>query len=90
MPAADAFEALAHVTRRRLLRLLADGEKPAGELASYFDESRPAVSRHLRVLREAGLVSARGDAQRRVYRLEPGRLREVEELIVDLRGRARG
>jgi DNA-binding transcriptional ArsR family regulator len=78
------------VTRRRLLRLLADGERPAGELASYFDESRPAVSRHLRVLREAGLVSARGDAQRRVYRLEPGPMREVEELVVHLRRRARG
>jgi DNA-binding transcriptional ArsR family regulator len=90
MPAADAFEALAHLTRRRLLRLLADAEKPAGELASYFEESRPAVSRHLRVLREAGLVSARGDAQRRVYRLEPGRLREVEEFVADLRRHALG
>ena len=84
MPTTDAFEAIAHVTRRRLLRLLAGGEKPAGELASYFDESRPAVSRHLRVLRDAGLVSVRGDAQRRVYRLEPGPLREVEGFIVDL------
>jgi DNA-binding transcriptional ArsR family regulator len=90
MPPIDVFEAIAHKTRRRLLRLLADGDRPAGELASYFDESRPAVSRHLRVLREARLVSARGDAQRRVYRLEPGPMREVEELILHLRRRARG
>jgi DNA-binding transcriptional ArsR family regulator len=90
MPPIDVFEAVAHKTRRRLLRLLADGDRPAGELASYFDESRPAVSRHLRVLREAGLVSARGDAQRRVYRLEPGPMRELEELVVHLRRRARG
>ena len=60
------FAALADPTRRRLLELLAAGERSAGELAAEFDVSRPAVSRHLRVLREAGLVRARGEGQRRL------------------------
>lgn len=72
------FEALADPTRRRILELLVDGERTAGELAAAFDTSRPAVSRHLRVLREAGLVRWRGDAQRRIYRLDPGPLAEVD------------
>ena len=70
MPPIDVFEAIAHKTRRRLLRLLADGDRPAGELASYFDESRPAVSRHLRVLREAELVRAREEGREWHYTLD--------------------
>jgi DNA-binding transcriptional ArsR family regulator len=81
----DAFDALAHPTRRRLLRLLVDGERSAGELASHFTETRPAVSRHLRGLREAGLVTVRGEAQRQVYRLDPAALRDVVELLSRLR-----
>jgi DNA-binding transcriptional ArsR family regulator len=79
------FEAISHPTRRRLLLLLSRGERSAGDLASHFDDSRPAVSRHLRVLREAGLVGARGDAQRRVYRLEAALLIEVDEWLVAFR-----
>lgn len=65
------FEALADRTRRRLLELLAERELTAGELAGEFPAARPTVSRHLRVLRHAGLVSWRAEAQRRVYRLDP-------------------
>jgi DNA-binding transcriptional ArsR family regulator len=66
-----ALEALADPTRRRIVELLVDGERTAGDLASYFETSRPGVSRHLRVLREYGLVHARGDGRRRLYSLEP-------------------
>jgi DNA-binding transcriptional ArsR family regulator len=75
------FEALADPTRRRVLELLADRELSAGELAASFPLSRPAVSRHLRVLREAGLVRSRGEAQRRVYSLDPAPLAEVDEWL---------
>jgi DNA-binding transcriptional ArsR family regulator len=75
------FEALADPTRRRVLELLAQREHTAGELASTFTVSRPAVSRHLRVLRDAGLVRARQEAQRRVYSLDRGGLEEVEEWL---------
>jgi DNA-binding transcriptional ArsR family regulator len=67
-----AFEALADPTRRRIVELLAGGERTAGEIAGQFAVSRPAVSRHLRVLRDTGLVRYREEAQRRVYALEPG------------------
>ncbi|MFI0357501.1 ArsR/SmtB family transcription factor [Actinomadura sp. 9N407] len=73
----SVFEALADPHRRRLLGLVAVRERSAGELAAEFGISRPAVSRHLRVLREAGLVSRRGDAQRRLYRLDPAPLNEI-------------
>jgi DNA-binding transcriptional ArsR family regulator len=72
------FEALADPTRRRVLELLAERDRTAGEIASAFTVSRPAVSRHLRVLRAAGLVHARRDAQRRVYGLDATPLREVD------------
>jgi DNA-binding transcriptional ArsR family regulator len=81
-----ALEALADPTRRRIVELLAERERDAGELASHFDVSRPAVSRHLRVLRETGLVSSRGEAQRRVYSLEPGPLAEVDAWLARYRG----
>ncbi|WP_166346224.1 ArsR/SmtB family transcription factor [Phytoactinopolyspora limicola] len=71
------FEALADPVRRRLLELVAERERPAGELAAQFGVSRPAISRHLRVLHEAGLVSWRSRAQQRIYRLEPGPLDEA-------------
>jgi DNA-binding transcriptional ArsR family regulator len=77
----DAIEALADPTRRRIVELLADGEHSAGELASNFSISRPAVSRHLRVLREHGLVRAREDAQRRLYSLDPAPLAELDEWL---------
>ena len=75
------FEALSDPTRRSILEILLRGEATAGDLAAAFEVTRPAVSRHLRVLREAGLVTARVDAQRRVYRLEPEPLRELDRWL---------
>ena len=80
------FEALADPTRRRLLELLAAGERSAGELAGEFTISRPGVSRHLRVLREAGLVRTRGAGQRRLYSVDPGPLDEVDVWLDRWRG----
>jgi DNA-binding transcriptional ArsR family regulator len=81
----DVFEALADPTRRRILELVAAGERTAGELAAEFATSRPAVSRHLRVLREAGLVTWRGEAQRRLYRLDDTPLAEAGAWIEQTR-----
>jgi DNA-binding transcriptional ArsR family regulator len=72
------FEALAEPNRRRILDLLAEAERPVGELVSALEVSQPAVSKHLRVLREAGLVDVRGEAQRRIYRVRPEPLRELD------------
>jgi DNA-binding transcriptional ArsR family regulator len=73
-----AFAALADPTRRRIVELLAEGERSAGQIAAEFSTSRPGVSRHLRVLREHGLVRARGEGQRRLYSLDPAPLAELE------------
>ena len=73
----NALEALADPTRRRIVELLADEERSAGEIASHFPTSRPGVSRRLRVLREAGLVQVREDGQRRLYSLEAQPLAEL-------------
>ena len=72
------FETLADASRRRILELLRAGERPVGVLVGELGLSQPAVSRHLRVLREAGLVEARVDAQRRIYRLRADSLRELD------------
>lgn len=72
------FDTLADPSRRRILELLQTGERPVGELVDALGMSQPAVSRHLRVLREAGVVEARVDAQRRLYRLRPDSLRELD------------
>ena len=69
--------ALADPIRVEIVELLAERDMAAGEIAERFDVSRPAVSRHLRVLRESDLVTVRGDAQRRVYSLNPGPLDEL-------------
>jgi DNA-binding transcriptional ArsR family regulator len=82
----NAFEALADPTRRRIVELLADGERSAGEIAAQFETSRPGVSRHLRVLRERGLVRAREQAQRRLYSLDPAPLAELDEWLARYRG----
>jgi DNA-binding transcriptional ArsR family regulator len=74
----NPLEALADPTRRRIVELLADGERSAGEIASHFRTSRPGISRHLRVLREQGLVTTRAEAQRRVYSLDPAPLAELD------------
>jgi DNA-binding transcriptional ArsR family regulator len=73
-----AAEALSDPTRRRIVELLAEREVSAGELAAQFSTSRPAVSRHLRVLREQGLVTVRSEAQRRLYSLDPAPLAELD------------
>jgi DNA-binding transcriptional ArsR family regulator len=75
------FELLAEPTRRRILDLLRDGERPVGELVDRLSMSQPAVSKHLRVLRDSGLVDVRVDAQRRVYRLRPEPLKEIDAWI---------
>jgi DNA-binding transcriptional ArsR family regulator len=74
----NTLEVLAEPTRRRIVELLADGERSAGEIASHFATSRPGISRHLRVLREHGLVRAREQAQRRLYSLDPAPLEELD------------
>jgi len=73
----QALSALADPIRRQIIEMLADRERDAGELAAAFPVSRPAVSRHLRVLREAGLVRVRPQAQRRVYALDPEPLEDL-------------
>ena len=75
------LRALADESRRTMLETLAGGPATAGELAAMLPIARPGVSRHLRVLREAGLVQARQDAQRRVYSLRPEPLTEIEEWL---------
>ena|SRR5688572_8661767 len=82
----QAIEALADPTRRRILELLAEGERSAGALASEFTVSRPAVSRHLRVLRETGLVQAREEGTSRVYSLDPAPLQELDDWLARYRG----
>ena len=73
--------ALADESRRTILHALANGEATAGELAALLPIARPGVSRHLRVLREAGLVEVRQEAQRRVYGLRTEPLRELDEWL---------
>jgi DNA-binding transcriptional ArsR family regulator len=71
------FRAIADPSRRRMLEVLANGECTVSELCSLFDTSQPAVSQHLRVLRDAGLVQHRQDGRNRYYRLDAAPLREV-------------
>jgi DNA-binding transcriptional ArsR family regulator len=80
-----AVEALAQPTRRRILDLLRDGERPVGELVDRLRVSQPAVSKHLRVLREVGLVGVRSDAQRRLYRVRPEPLEELDAWLAPYR-----
>lgn len=75
------FEVIAEPTRRRILDLLLAGERPVGELVSELAMSQPAVSRHLRVLRDAGLVASRTDAQRRLYRVDPAPLAAMDDWL---------
>jgi DNA-binding transcriptional ArsR family regulator len=79
------FEVLADLRRRRILELLRDGERPVGELVDRLELSQPTVSKHLKVLREAGLVEVRHDAQRRWYRLRPGPLAEIDAWLTPFR-----
>lgn len=80
-----AFAALADPTRRAILLRLREGEATVGELASPFDISQPAVSRHLKVLESAGLIARRIDGTRRPCRLVPGALDDLDEYLARLR-----
>jgi DNA-binding transcriptional ArsR family regulator len=78
----SAFAALADPTRRRIVELLLEGgERSAGEIASRFETARPGVSRHLRVLREEGLVRVRGEGTRRLYSIDPAPLAELDDWL---------
>lgn len=79
------LRALADEHRRTMLETLTDGPATAGELAALLPIARPGVSRHLRVLREAGLVDVRTDAQRRVYSLRPEPFAEIDEWLARYR-----
>lgn len=83
--ATKAFEVLAEPRRREILELLRDGERPVGDLVKKMKLSQPGVSKHLRVLREAGLVEAIPDAQRRLYRLRPEPLSEIDVWLAPYR-----
>jgi DNA-binding transcriptional ArsR family regulator len=74
----DVFEAIAEPNRRKILGLLQSAELPAGAVVDAMGLSQPGVSKHLKLLREAGLVSMRADGQRRLYRIEPAKLAEIE------------
>ncbi|HEX8977287.1 MAG TPA: metalloregulator ArsR/SmtB family transcription factor [Solirubrobacteraceae bacterium] len=76
-----ALQALAEPHRLGILELLRDGEQPVGQLVDRLGLSQPAVSKHLRVLRDAGLVDARVDAQRRLYRIRPEPLADLDEWL---------
>lgn len=73
--------AIAEPTRRRIVELLAERERTAGELVAEFDLSAPAISQHLNVLREAGLVTTRTEGQTRVQALNPSGLHELEDWL---------
>lgn len=75
------FTALADPTRRRIVEMLAEGERTAGEIVARFDMTAPAISQHLKMLREAGLVTVRADGQRRIHSLDESGFSEMEAWI---------
>lgn len=81
-----ALKAIAGQRRRQILSLVRDGELSAGEIAAHFDVTRPAVSQHLNVLKEAGLVRERRDGTRRLYRLRPEGLAELKAFLEEFWG----
>ena len=81
----QSFAALSDPTRRRIVELLSRGERSAGEIVAEFEMSAPAISQHLRTLREAGLVRVRVDAQRRIYALERAALDEIDAWLAEVR-----
>ena len=76
-----ALKAIAEPRRREILRLVWDAEMTAGQIASHFEVTRPAISQHLRVLKEAGLVDERRDGTRRIYRARPDGLEGLREFL---------
>lgn len=81
----NTFGALGDPIRQRIVELLAERDREAGELAAQFHVSRPAVSRHLRVLREAGVVASQEDGRRRIYSLRPESLDEIGQWVAKYR-----
>tara|TARA_R110000744_G_scaffold36034_2_gene83110 strand:- start:4752 stop:5099 length:348 start_codon:yes stop_codon:yes gene_type:complete len=79
------FSAIADPTRRAILDLLRGGERPAGEIAAHFPVSRPAIARHVGVLKRAGLVTERREARSRIYALNPAGLVAVDRWIAPYR-----
>jgi len=90
MPVPTAFDVLGDPTRRHVLDLLRDDDHTVTELVDALDMSQPAVSKHLRVLRDAGLVAARVDGPRRVYSLRPEPLAELDAWLAPYRKFWRG
>jgi DNA-binding transcriptional ArsR family regulator len=82
---ASAFEVIAEPNRRAILSLLVASEQSVGEIERQLGMSQPTVSKHLRVLREAGFVESAVDAQRRVYRLKPEALRALDDWLAPFR-----
>lgn len=81
----ETFAALADSTRRDIVAMLAHSAAPAGAIAARFPVSAPAISQHLKVLREAGLVRVERRAQQRIYSLDPGGLEEIEDWLARTR-----
>ena len=81
----DTFQALAEPTRRSIVTMLATGERSAGEIGAKFTITSPAVSQHLKALRQAGLVKVRVDGQRRIYALNREGLNEMDEWLSNIR-----
>lgn len=81
----SVFDVVAEPNRRRILDLLFESERPVGELVGRLELSQPAVSKHLRILREAGLVEVRGDAQRRLYSIRPEPLQAIDQWLTPYR-----
>jgi DNA-binding transcriptional ArsR family regulator len=77
----NVFHAISDPTRRALIDLLADREQPVNNLCGKFEMSQPAISQHLKVLRTAGLVDERRDGRQRIYRLNPGPLKEIADWV---------
>ncbi len=81
----DVFSVLAEPNRRRILHALRSSEGSVGELVDALAVTQPTVSKHLKVLREAGFVSCRTEAQRRIYRIEPGPFEALDEWLAPYR-----
>ena len=77
----QALRALAEPSRQRILRLVQDEELAAGEIASHFDVTRPAISQHLRILKQAGLLTERRAGTKRLYRARPEGLEEIRDFL---------
>jgi DNA-binding transcriptional ArsR family regulator len=80
----ELFEAIAQPKRREILRLLTAGELSAGEVASRFSVTQPAISQHLKVLKEAGLISERREGTRRLYSARPEGLADLHSFLADV------